>query len=62
MVSKTIIEQPGPGQYYNDNLNEFGKNATTFSIRGKPQEQQRPNIPGPGQYDPNLNVLKDKVR
>jgi hypothetical protein len=36
MVHKSISDLPGPGNY--ENLETFGKDAKTFSIRGKPQD------------------------
>jgi hypothetical protein len=49
----------GPGAYYKD---EFGKNVQSFSIRGRPNDQQPSNQPGPGQYDPKEFLTKERVK
>ena len=41
---------PGPGNYDN-NHKQFGQDAHTFSIRGRPRDLSQDDIPGPGTYD-----------
>lgn len=60
MVSKEQMTLPGPGNYAH--LREFGQDAKAFSMRGRPQEKVGNEVPGPGNYDGNLDVVKDKVR
>ena len=36
LVTKEAQSKPGPGQY--DDHNNFGQNANSFMIRGRPQE------------------------
>ena len=53
------MEQPGPGNY--DNQKEFGKDAKSFVMRGRPEDQERNDSPGPGHYSPSQSAIKDKV-
>jgi hypothetical protein len=50
---------PGPGKYLN--IDEFGRNAVTFSLRGKSNEKIGNDIPGPGDYNADPNITKDRV-
>ena len=52
--------KPGPGNY--DNGHEFGSDAKSFSIRGRPKDVIDNNSPGPGGYDPNSEYIKETVR
>jgi hypothetical protein len=35
LLSKSMRELPGPGNYNNDDINSFGKNAIKVTIKGK---------------------------
>ena len=59
LVSKQAREAPGPGNY--EKHDEFGKNAKSYTMRGKPQDLNRNDSPGPGHYSPSHDVIKDKV-
>lgn len=50
---------PGPGNYTHQK--EFGHDAKSFSMRGRPQDKVGNEVPGPGNYEGNLEVVKDKV-
>jgi hypothetical protein len=43
-----MSELPGPGNYSNEEINSFGKNAYKVSIRGKPKDEKLSDAPGPG--------------
>jgi hypothetical protein len=50
---ESIPYSPGPGAY--DTPSNFGAhmiNSTTITIKGRPNEQTRDDIPGPGAYSP----------
>ena len=49
--SKSNADLPGPGNYNNSDLNSFGKNAPSVSLRGKAKDNKKSEIPGPGSYD-----------
>jgi hypothetical protein len=52
MLSKSLMEMPGPGNYDNDcDFKAFGKSGIAASIRGKGNEQRPSGHPGPGSYD-----------
>ena len=53
-----MLYQPGPGEY--DSPKRFGEDAQSVSIRGRPKEAQRNNSPGPGNYDPDVSIVKDR--
>jgi hypothetical protein len=59
LLSKSVIELPGPGKY--GELDAFGKNATAASIRGKRQEQKPNGHPGPGTYEDLSHAVKEKA-
>ena len=59
--SKSNADLPGPGNYNNSDLNSFGKNAPSVSLRGKAKDNKKSEIPGPGSYDQNSNNVKDKM-
>jgi hypothetical protein len=54
-------EMPGPGNYNNDDINSFGKNAVKVSIKGRPNDKVDSGVPGPGQYDNNFTFTKDRT-
>lgn len=56
MVSKSIAELPGPGNY-TDESRGFGKDGKKMTFGGK-QGQKYSDNPGPGAYDGNHNVSK----
>ena len=59
MLSKSLLELPGPGKY--NDLDAFGKGAVASSIRGKRNDQRPNGIPGPGAYDEvGAHNTKDK--
>jgi hypothetical protein len=58
LVSKEQSFLPGPGNY--EEHDEFGKNTITYSIRGKSNERKGNNNPGPGNYNADPSILKDK--
>lgn len=58
--SKSTKLIPGPGQY--SQTNEFGKNAQSFSIRGKHKDTQNTQSPGPGHYEPSHTVSKERIQ
>lgn len=47
--SSTYYYSPGPGEYSPSNIN--ARRQPSISIRGKPREVKRSEIPGPGQYN-----------
>jgi hypothetical protein len=48
---------PGPGQYEQTNKD----NGPTFTFKGKPDNRERSKTPGPGNYNPDHFVTRDKV-
>ena len=58
-VSKEARDKPGPGHY--DKHDHFGKNAVTYSMRGKPAETKDNGNPGPGNYDAIINAIKERA-
>lgn len=59
-MSKDALSKPGPGHY--DNAKNFGDDANTFSIRGRPQDKVRNEVPGPGNYNPpEQDPTKERV-
>lgn len=54
-----MLYQPGPGEY--DSPTRFGDDAQTVSIRGRPRDISRGDSPGPGNYDPNTSITKDRT-
>lgn len=54
-----MLYQPGPGEY--DSPRRFGDDAQTVSIRGRPRDMSGNNNPGPGNYDPNTSITKDRT-
>lgn len=59
IVSKEQQYMPGPGNY-SDNRT-FGQDAKSFQMRGRPQDKVGNDNPGPGNYDADANVVKDRV-
>jgi hypothetical protein len=51
IVSKEAASMPGPGNY--TDINTFGKDVQSFTIRGKERERSLSDVPGPGEYDPS---------
>jgi hypothetical protein len=56
-----MSELPGPGNYNNDDINTFGKNAVKVTIKGKVKENFDNGRPGPGQYENNFTFTKDRT-
>jgi len=56
LVSKDQMSLPGPGNY--SNAKNFGDDAKSFSIRGRPEDKIGNEIPGPGNYNPNESATK----
>lgn len=50
MMSKSVMEMPGPGNY-DDDSKTFGKNGMAASIRGKRSDEKPSGHPGPGAYE-----------
>ena len=59
-INKFASQLPGPGNYSTKNKT-IGKDAQSFTFKGKPKEYNKKDVPGPGMYDPNNNVVKDKT-
>lgn len=51
IVDKRQVDQPGPGEYYENTLN-FGKDGVKVSISNSNSAQKLNTNPGPGDYDP----------
>jgi hypothetical protein len=58
-VSKDQMSLPGPGNY--SDSKQFGADAKSFSMRGKPADKVIDDVPGPGNYEANANIVKDRV-
>jgi hypothetical protein len=58
LVTKDEREKPGPGNY---ELKDQ-KSAKSFKIGMRLNNAIKSQIPGPGNYDPNLNLVKESVR
>jgi hypothetical protein len=58
MVPKDMQLKPGPGNY---NIPET-KNIRTFKIGERINTINKILTPGPGNYDPNPNIVKDSTR
>jgi len=43
---------------YTGDLNTFGKNAPSVSLRGRPSRDDSTISPGPGAYQAKLDVVK----
>jgi hypothetical protein len=56
IVGRDAKELPGPGNYSDGK--EFGKDAIAFKMGGKAKETNRNDSPGPGNYDPNDNLVR----
>ncbi len=58
VVSKDTKSKPGPGHY--SKQDKFGKGVSyTFSAK---VEQKFANNPGPGEYDLNDNVSRERIK
>ncbi len=53
------MQIPGPGNY--SNSKNFGEDSKAVSIRGRPNEDKPNGLPGPGQYNANVDAIKDKT-
>jgi hypothetical protein len=52
---------PGPGNYDHDsNTQAFGKSGIAASIRGRGNDQRPSGHPGPGAYEENHSITRDK--
>jgi hypothetical protein len=52
MLSRSLSEMPGPGNYNSDcDSNAFGKSGISASIRGKREDFRPSKNPGPGSYE-----------
>jgi len=49
---------PGPTNYAD--INNFGKNVPTYSILGKREPLKKDSVPGPGAYNANDSINRDK--
>lgn len=58
IISKSVSELPGPGNYNESSRTFGGKDTKSVTILGKPSDIRHDNIPGPGVYDPNSSVGK----
>jgi hypothetical protein len=56
IVGKEAKEMPGPGNYREGK--EFGKDAVSFKMGGKSKDTMRNDSPGPGNYDPNEDLVR----
>ncbi|CDW79521.1 UNKNOWN [Stylonychia lemnae] len=56
MVSKEEIQKPGPGQY--QSTKNFGDDAKSVQIRGRPKDIVGNDIPGPGNYNNDDSHLR----
>ena len=59
LVSREAKETPGPGNYHTPD--QFGKDATSFTIRDRREERMDQTSPGPGNYNPDHGQVKDNV-
>ena len=59
IVTKEMLYQPGPGEY--DSPKRFGDNAQSVSIRGRPRDPSRNDSPGPGNYETDISMVKDRT-
>lgn len=58
LISKEEKLKPGPGNY---NVPDT-KSKKSFKIGQRINTSFKNNTPGPGNYDPNVNVVKDSIR
>lgn len=58
IVSKEDRSKLGPGNY---ELNSK-KGGPCFTMGSKSSQKVKTDVPGPGNYDPNLSAVKDKVK
>jgi len=56
--SKSALFVPGPGSY--NVSKDFGQDALKVSILGKPKDNNKNLIPGPGQYETKDDLTKCK--
>lgn len=59
IVSKEDRKKVGPGEY--DSPIRIGKDAPAASIRGRPEDKIKNEVPGPGNYEPAYQAVKDKT-
>ncbi len=59
IVSKEDRKKIGPGEY--ESPIRIGKDAPAASIRGRPDDKIKNEVPGPGNYEPAYQVVKDKT-
>lgn len=53
-------QSPDPGNYHRDQY--FAKDTTPISLKGKIKDPSPKEVPGPGAYDPSLQIVKDAIR
>ena len=58
IVGKKEKSKLGPGNY---DVNPK-KGGPSFSFGAKSEQKVKSEVPGPGNYDPNLSAVKDKVK
>ena len=59
-VKEKDVRNSSP-EHYNPDHKTFGKDSQKVSIRGRPKDPPPQQIPGPDNYSPNHNVLKDRI-
>ena len=62
IVSKELESSPGPGIYTSQNKTIQYNDSRKVTISPHKQESKRDPTPGPGQYNENMDVVKDKSR
>lgn len=50
---------PGPGAY--DQHSQLGSGRAA-AIRGKPSPERANGVPGPGEYQSNVEAVKDRIK
>lgn len=62
MGQSTVTDKnvPGPGTYSSHHINSLGQSQTKFTMRGKNEGDNwlsgKSKVPGPGSYEPRLNI------
>lgn len=56
IISKEVGNLPGPGTYTDGK--KFGEGVPTYSIRGRPNDMNPEDIPGPGTYQANYEMTR----
>ena len=61
IVSREFASKPGPGTYESPHKT-MGKGSFAALITGRPQDLQKNEIPGPGNYEADSSIIKDRVK